>query len=58
MVGWLFGIYGISTFNAKSILIQSVLFQQFSLALLYSLIVKTFLFHAIQFIQTILIQTI
>ena len=43
-------------FNAKSIFYTNI-FKQFSLAWVYCLS-KTFLFQAIQFIQTVLIQPI
>ena len=39
-------------------LCKNFFFKQFSLAWIHSFIVKTFLFQAIQFIQTILIQLI
>ena len=54
------GFYGISTFVGylmpNSFLYKLFYFKQFSLAWVHSLIVKTFLFQAIKFIQTILIQ--
>ena len=45
-------------FNAKSIKKNQFNFKQFSLASVHGFIVKTFLFQAIQFIQTVLIQLI
>ena len=62
MVGWWFGFYGISTFvgylTPNPFLCKLFYFKQFSFVLVLSLIVKTFLFQAIQFIQTVLIQLI
>ena len=47
--------------RAKDVLLMLdlglILFKQFSLALVHSLSVKTFLFQGIQFSQTVLIQT-
>ena len=61
-VGW-FGFYGIS--NLGGYLMPNPFytnklfyFKQFSLAWVHSLIVKTFLFQAIQSIQTVIIPTI
>ena len=51
-------------FNAKSIFMKIVLFQTIQFSIItqfkckYSLIVKTFLFQAIQFSQAVLIQLI
>ena len=59
LVGWL-GLWHIKLsrlFNAKSIFIQ-FFYKQFSLEWIKNLIVKTFLFQAIQLNQTVLIQTI
>ena len=55
---WLVGFYGISTFvgNLMPNLFYAdsqFYFKQFSLAWVHSLIVKTFLFQAIQFSQTV-----
>ena len=63
MVGWLVGFYGISTFVGylapnPFYTNSQFYFKQFSLAWVHNLIVKTFIFQAIQFSQTILIQTI
>ena len=63
VVGWLicwvlWHINFSRLFNAKSIFYANnqFYFKQFSLAWVHSLIVKTFLFQAIQFSQTVLIQ--
>ena len=45
-------------FNTTSIFIQILFFKQLGLAWAHSLIVKNILFQAIQFSQTVLIQTI
>ena len=60
---WLFDFYGISTFVGylmpNSFLYNNQLyFKQFGLVAVHSLIVKTFLFQAIQFSQRVIIQTI
>ena len=60
LVGW---VYGISTFVGYLMPNQfytnsQFYFKQFSLVWVHSLIWKIFLFQAIQFSQTILIQTI
>ena len=62
LVGWL-GFYGISTFVGyltpnPFYANNHFCFKQVSLAWVHSVIVKTFLFPAIQFIQTVLIQLI
>ena len=61
LVGWLVGFYGISTFVGylmpNLFLCKLFYFKQFSLAWVHSLS-KTFLFQAIQFIQTVLIPLI
>ena len=62
--GWLVvWVYAISTFVSyltrnPFYVYSQFYFKQFSLAWVHSLIVKTFLFQAIQFIQTVLIQLI
>ena len=61
--GWLFGFYDISIFVGylmpNSFYANSQFyFKQFSLAWVHGLIVKTFLFQAIQFSQTVRIQLI
>ena len=66
LVGWLdfMAYHPFQSFNTKSIFLKIVLFQtiQFSLSMQfkckYSLIVKKFLFQAVQFSQAVLIQTI
>ena len=50
--------YGISTFVLYFYSNNQFYFKQFSLAWVHSLIVKTFLFQTIQFIQIVLIQLI
>ena len=57
LVGWvLWHINLCRLFNAKSIFIRPRISTQFKCK--YSLIVKTFIFQTIQFIQTVLIQLI
>ena len=64
MVGWLvllFVFYGISTFLGYLMpnpFYTIIYFKQFNLAWVHSLIVKSFLFQAIPFSQTVIIQTI
>ena len=62
IVGWWFGFYGTSTFVAYLTLNfyanSQFYFKQFSLIWVNCLIVKTFLFQTIQFIQTVLIHLI
>ena len=66
MVGWLVGWLGLwhinlcRLFKAKSIFMQIVLFQtiQFSVSAQFNCQKLSFLFQAIQFIQTVLIQLI
>ena len=60
-VGWvLWNINLCRLLNAKSIFIQIIIFffKQFSVTWVHSFLSKTFLFQAIQFKQTVLIQTI
>ena len=60
-VGWVLGHVNLSRlFNTKSIFIQiiSSIFKQLSLAWVHILMVKSFLFQAIQFIRKVLIQPI
>ena len=62
-VGWLVAFYGTSTlvgyFMPNPFLHKNQFyFIQFNLAGIHRLIVKTFLFQAIQFSQTVLIQAI
>ena len=59
LIGWLVGFYGISTFvgylTPKPFYANDQFyFKQFSLAWVHSLIVNTFQFQTIQFIQTVL----
>ena len=56
LVGWVDMAYQPLTPNP--FLCKQYYFKQFSLAWVYSLIVKTFLFQPIQFRQTVLIQLI
>ena len=56
-LSWLVGFYGISTFVGY-LMPNPVLYKQFSLAWVHSLILKKFLFQAIQFCQTVLTQPI
>ena len=63
LVGWFVGFYGISTFPgylmSNPFYANNLFyFKQFSLAIIHSLIVKKYLFQAIQFIQTVRIQPI
>ena len=66
MIGWLVGWLDIMAYQTLQDILRQILFyansrfyfKQFHLAWIHRLIVKTFLFQIIQFIQTVLIQLI